>query len=404
MARKKDQLPKTQQQLRQDTIQPYDPSGGPTYVDPKKKRALNNRVDNTTVKPLTVGLKDIDEAIVYYFTNVIKPSVIQNGNRIPVPIIYGSPERWSSVQKDGYYRDKNGKIMTPLIMFKRDSVEKNRNLGNKLDANLPRNIQFFEVKHSKKNIYDSFSVLTNRKPVAEYYGVVIPDYVTVTYSCVLFTDYVEQMNKLVESINYASDAYWGDPERFKFQATIDTYNTSVELTKGNDRAVKTTFTLKLAGHIIPDSINTEPIGSRRVFSKSRILFNLETQSNLELLLKSANTPLREAPRRFYDNPDTFDESTLSDEEIIFVFTSNSALSDETTLNQALFFGKVFLKPPPGYTLDENSFNVYVNGISINPFYVQVEEYEGGIRATFNSTSIGYNVKPSDTVVLTGKFK
>jgi hypothetical protein len=30
--------------------------------------------------------------------------------RIPVPIIYGSPERWKSVQKDTYLRDKKGAI------------------------------------------------------------------------------------------------------------------------------------------------------------------------------------------------------------------------------------------------------------------------------------------------------
>ena len=46
------------------------------------------------VKPFSVGIKDIDESIMYYFDNVIRPSVIQNGERIAVPVIYGSPERW----------------------------------------------------------------------------------------------------------------------------------------------------------------------------------------------------------------------------------------------------------------------------------------------------------------------
>jgi hypothetical protein len=49
----------------------------------------------------------------------------------PVPIIYGSPERWKSVQRDGFYRDKKGKIMMPLIVFKRTSVDKNRSIANK---------------------------------------------------------------------------------------------------------------------------------------------------------------------------------------------------------------------------------------------------------------------------------
>jgi undecaprenyl pyrophosphate synthase len=32
------------------------------------------------------------------------------------------------------------------------------------------------------------------------------------------------MNKLIEAIGYASDAYWGDPERFKFMAMIDSFS------------------------------------------------------------------------------------------------------------------------------------------------------------------------------------
>ena len=68
-------------------------------------------------KPFTVSIQDVDEAILFYFENVIRPTVIQNGERIAVPLVYGSPERFSSMQKDGFYRDKKGKIMSPIIPF-----------------------------------------------------------------------------------------------------------------------------------------------------------------------------------------------------------------------------------------------------------------------------------------------
>jgi hypothetical protein len=83
--------------------------------------------------------------------------------------MYGSPERWAAVQKEGFVRDKNGKIQTPLIMFKRDSIEKNRSLGNKMDANNPVHFGVFEKKYSTKNVYDRFSTLNNREPVREFY-------------------------------------------------------------------------------------------------------------------------------------------------------------------------------------------------------------------------------------------
>ena len=102
-----------------------------------------------------------------------------------------------------------------------------------------------------------FGLLNNKKPTQTYYAVVIPDYVTLTYSCMIYTYYVEQMNKIIESINYASDSYWGDPERFKFRARIDQYTTNVTLNQGAERLVKTDFSIKMNGYMIPESINSE---------------------------------------------------------------------------------------------------------------------------------------------------
>ena len=123
MARRKKPVPKSQAELLQKEIKPVLSTGKPP-VPNSKKRENQRTVKGDKTKRFTVGLRDIDETIIYYFNNVIKPSVNQNGSKINVPILYGSPERWKSVQKDGFYRDKNGKIQAPLIMFKRDSVDK----------------------------------------------------------------------------------------------------------------------------------------------------------------------------------------------------------------------------------------------------------------------------------------
>ena len=65
-------------------------------------RGLQVSRDNDTVQTITVGVKDIDEAIFHYFNNVLKPQVTQNGKLIKVPLVYSSPERWAAMQKDGY--------------------------------------------------------------------------------------------------------------------------------------------------------------------------------------------------------------------------------------------------------------------------------------------------------------
>ena len=241
------------------------------------KGRITTRKDDT-VQDVSIGLQDHDEAIMYYFNNVIKPSVIINGNRTNVPIIYGAPERWKSVQKDGYFRDKEGKLQVPLIMFKRDSVEKRRDLGNKLDGNNPQLHYTFQEKYTKNNQYDNFSVLQNRIPQKEFHAVVVPDFVRLNYTCTIWCDYIAQMNKLIETINFTSDSYWGDAEKFKFNAKIDTYNNTTEVAQGDNRIVKTNFGLTLQGYLVPDSINKELAKKpQKFYSKSTVIFNAELE-------------------------------------------------------------------------------------------------------------------------------
>jgi len=257
------------------------PDSKPPQRKPINRGAITRR-DDDKIKDISIGIQDHDEAIAYYFNNVIKPSIIKNDERIAVPLVYGNPERWKSVQRDGYYRDKEGKIQTPLIMFKRDSIEKRRDLGNKMDANNPRLYQTFQVKYSQRNQYDNFSVLQGRIPQKQFHNVIIPDYVRLKYSFIIWTDYVAQNNKIVEAINYASDAYWGDPERFKFMARIDTFANSVEVAQGSNRNVKTSFGLDLQGYIVPDAMSAQLASQpKKHFSKSTISFNTSVVSTFD---------------------------------------------------------------------------------------------------------------------------
>jgi len=154
-------------------------------------------------------------------------------------------------------------------------MEKVRGIGNKLDANNPNNFGIFQKGYSGKNAYDNFTVLNNRVPEKEFVAVVYPDYVTVTYSCAIATYYVEQMNKIVEAINYASDSYWGDPERFKFRAMIDNFTNVVELIQGKERSVRTTFNIKLNGYIIPDVVQKSLVDLTKFNEKTKLVFSME---------------------------------------------------------------------------------------------------------------------------------
>lgn len=280
--------PKTRREFMDKLSTPSDPQyGNPnlTFTEPFKpgqpehNRAYEVAYSDLDTKKFSIGIKDHSEAIQYYFDEVLKPTVYQNNNIVKVPVIYGTPEKWKSVQQDGFYRDGTNKIMPPLIMYKKESVVQNRTLGNKLDGNQVNNVQLFEKSYTRRNVYDNFHILQNQKQQKEYVVVVTPDYVTITYSCAIWTNYVEQMDKLIESLNFASNAYWGDPSRFQFLAKIETFNDVQTFEQGEDRLVRTDFQLTLNGYLIPDSLNAYLAQlQNRTYNLCKIVFNTEMVS------------------------------------------------------------------------------------------------------------------------------
>ena len=287
-------VPKTQKEISTGLQSPFDPKvGNPNNAKENSQFSPENQANipfnrstkmsfkGDTVKPYTVGIKDIDESIVYYFENVIRPTVIQNNERIAVPIMYGSPERWKSIQKDTYLRDRKGAIMMPMIIFKRDNIEKNRTLYNKLDSNQPNLYTSWQKSYNDKNLYSNFNLLNNRIPTKQFIANVVPDYVTLTYSCIIQTYYVEQLNKIIEAINYASDSYWGDPERYKFRARINNFATVTELVQSQERLVRGTFQINMYGYIIPEVVQKDLSSIKKYNDKSKIIFSMETTSEPE---------------------------------------------------------------------------------------------------------------------------
>lgn len=246
-----------------------------------ENRHLEIRRDQDNIKTTSITLEDIDEAVYYYLNEELNLSVENNGESIKVPIVYGAGERWKTVQADGYYRDKNGKIQVPLLMFKRTSVEKRRDIGNKLDGNKPNLYITEQNVYSKRNVYDSFNLLNDiKQPQREIYQVPVPDYIFANYEAILWTDFMTQNNKLVETIEYVSDAYWGNKEKNLFQVNVDQIQNINELQIGEDRLVKANFNFKLAGYLLPDTFKNKTQSIKKGFTKAEIKIGSETVINL----------------------------------------------------------------------------------------------------------------------------
>jgi hypothetical protein len=413
MARDLKPLPKNQSEILQQAFTPYDNKVSKTPNDNvfSKNRGKEISFKGSKQKDFSVTLKDHDEVIKYYFENTIKPTVIQNGERVMVPIMYGSPERWKTVQSDGALRDKDGKLLTPLIMFKRDTLEKNRSLGNKLDGNKVHNYQLFEQSFNKRNIYDRFSVVTNRQPSKEVYMSVVPDYVTLTYSCVIFTDYVEQINPIIEAINFAGDSYWGDFSRFKFRAKIDQFSTVTEVNTTDGRAVRSTFNIILNGYIIPDTINKQMANADMYYGTSQLIFNFETTtSDLDTVTSTATVVTPGGSTTIFEGGSNITlnikGAALGDAEYLAISIPKTAST--VTQNTAVFSTSAFAQPPANSTLpmtSKTNFTFYANGVNIPNDYVTSFVDNGNSTCTLiiNTTGLGYYLTGKEITAI-GKFQ
>jgi len=159
---------------------------------PRSQRKVVNRAfqhkQEDTIQDVSVSLMDMDSAIMFYFENVIKPSVKDNGENVKVPTMYASPERWKAIKRDGFMRDKKRQVITPVIAYRRTSIEKDEMIPqDKLDANNPHLFYTFEKKFTQENRYDNMSTQIGLLPQREYYNVALPDYVTLTYDFIIIS-------------------------------------------------------------------------------------------------------------------------------------------------------------------------------------------------------------------------
>ena len=239
-------------------------------------RAEQVRRDTDTQKNFTVTLEDIDDTILKQLEN-LQLQVTDAGKEIKVPTYYGSPERWVSAQRDGYMRDKQGKILLPAIVFKRNTTASDDTL-RMFNRNLVVPVR---QMYSNKNKYTKFSVLVGQNaPVGEVYNTVVPSHVLLTYHFIIWTAYVAQMNKLTEALRMATSnvAYWGRTDSFRFRTKVESFGHTVELESEGERVVKTEFDMEVHGYLLPDmmtELERHRMTTQKQMTPKKIIMGIE---------------------------------------------------------------------------------------------------------------------------------
>jgi len=377
-------------------------------IDPLKNRPVNraNQYKKESIEQgKGVRLYDVDLAIAEHMIDTVLPTVEIFEEKQKVPVVYGNPERWKSVQKEGYLRDKKGVLQIPLVMFKRNSIARDDSFANTMN----RHVSYPSVsRYSKKHRYDKFSAMTGTQRPVELYDVVMPDYVNITYEVIIWTDFTEHMNKIIEAFQYATDEYWGDKNGFKFRVKIDNFDNTTEVSEGSQRIVRTNFTMAVYAYLLPEQFDNESTHKKSITPK-KVVWGLETDLT--------GGGLSFSNQKLYNEySDAIDFTSLRGSKEASFVDADTVKLENVELPK--------LPPELSDVFNENDrFRVYVNGVLIpNAKYTYTGSYvDNEIVFNFNTgslpvsgsypedlisspTSLGYIIESSDEIGITGKFK
>ena len=236
----------------------------------------NNFSDN-----YSITLKDVDTSIINHIKNIMKPTIKEANETIKIPVYYGNEERWKSVRERGVLRDRNGSLILPLIILKRVEVSRNELSGQSYSHDV-QNKHVSVVRNSswsKENQYDRFSVLQGVKPANQNIVTTMPTYSDVTYEFILWTNYIEQMNPIIESFVDHSHTYWGGATDLKFLSVIENISDASEMSEAGERFIKSTFNVLTKAYLLPEYLNsvvTNKISNmRKELVPSQVVFGIE---------------------------------------------------------------------------------------------------------------------------------
>ena len=194
------------------------------------------------------SLQDIDTCILKYIQQTINPVVQYQNGITRVPIIYANPQRWFSIKKLGYISDKNNKIQSPIMSIRRVSQKINKGIINR------QVIDHVSYIFQKPNLQNQglLSKINNKyKKQKQYYALVPPIYLDLSYQVTIWVDFIQHMNIIKQLFFQHSDKYWKYQNSRYAKVIVQDFTDNNQLTIDSQRKISATCTLTTSGYITP---------------------------------------------------------------------------------------------------------------------------------------------------------
>jgi len=302
-----------------------------------------------------VGIEDIDRAIFDLFNTRLAFETKVNNQTSKVPVIFAAGERFALTRRDNPLRDNNNVLILPLISIKRGTIGHKtqadvfgtaisiRKTGDyyikkrldSSDRDYQKIVNNLRLKNQKDVATRSHIAVSDTSPgtqanagevasrrsggpqsfrdpqkfnllsndlinnIYEFITVPYPKFVGITYNIIFWTQYMQEMNQLIESFMMKFD---GQAPEFVLETNKGyTFTAFVQNTFANndnfddftsdERIIKMSLDIKVPGYIIAPEHPGLPSPYRRFVSAPQINFEIWEQNAqlvAEPLLKNAD--------------------------------------------------------------------------------------------------------------------
>ena len=283
------------------------------------------------------GIEDIDRAVFNLFDKKLNFQITQKNKISKIPVVFAAGERFALTRRKNPIRDKNNTLILPLISIMRGDINFSPDLGGSKTAIAPREQESYIIKKrlsekdrkyqniinkqsikNQKNVSSRGNFLLNdispgnvakpgtvasrrnesnlkygsglinfkseknlNKNIYEIIEIPYPEFVSITYDVVFWTQYLTQANEIMESLlvrfeGQGEEITYKNEDGFEIVAFFDktfSNNNNFDNYTDEERIIKHSIGFKVPAYIINPNNPNLPNLKRSYFSAPFINFD-----------------------------------------------------------------------------------------------------------------------------------
>lgn len=231
---------------------------------------MTNLIDRNFVRESTI--MDIDESLLLWLKEIGVYVIDKKNNKSIVDVHMASGEKWTALKNINKQkqRDNNNALKLPIISVRRTNFENEQDVWAL--GRFQKSISYSKIVDStqtqnranlKSNRMKNNLIMHDKVPVFQMIEIPYPKFIKVNYSVIVWTNYMLDLNMILEQIWFARDDQASGTNQIQIQSRngnkylllvdpLGEDGSNIEEYSDVERIIRTTLSFKVLGYLIKE--------------------------------------------------------------------------------------------------------------------------------------------------------